>query len=153
MDNVEKIRKFIQEHNLPIELIILNKSTATSELAAKALKCDISQIAKSILIICNEPIIVVISGDKKVNLKKLSNILNCKARIAKPEEVEKYTGFKVGGVPPFGFNKSIRIFLDKSLERFDFVYAAGGETNAIIKVPVNILKSITKGEIIDVSYE
>ncbi len=151
MKSVEKIRKFIEEHKIPVELIILKESTKTSQMAANALGCSIAEIAKSIVVICNEPIVVVISGDKRVDLDKLSKMFNCKARMADPDTVRESTGFPVGGVPPFGHDKPIQVLIDKSIERFKIVYAAGGSPNSIIKVPVDVLKQITNGIIVDVS--
>jgi Cys-tRNA(Pro) deacylase len=151
MKSVNKIRKFIEENKIPAELIILKESTKTSQMAANALGCDVAEIAKSIVIICNEPIIVVISGDKKVDLNKLSRLLGCEARMADPDTVRESTGFPVGGVPPFGHDKPIRILIDKSIERFKIVYAAGGSPNSIIKIPVDVLKTVTKGTIVDVA--
>lgn len=151
MKSVEKLKKFINDNNIPAELIILKESTKTSQMAANALGCSVAEIAKSIVILCNEPMVIVISGDKRVNLDKLSKLFNCEARMADPDTVRETTGFPVGGVPPFGHDRPIKVLIDKSIERFKIVYAAGGSPNSIIKIPVDVLKHVTGGIIVDVS--
>ncbi len=151
MKSVEKLKKFINDHNIPAELIILKESTKTSQMAANALGCSVAEIAKSIVILCSEPMVIVISGDKRVDLNKVSKLFDCQAKMADPDTVREVTGFPVGGVPPFGHDRPIKVLIDRSVERFKIVYAAGGSPNSIIKIPVDVLKQVTGGSIVDVS--
>ncbi|MEM3832143.1 MAG: YbaK/EbsC family protein [Thermoprotei archaeon] len=151
MRSVEKLKKFINDHNISAELIVLKESTKTSHMAANALGCSVAEIAKSIVILCNEPMVIVISGDKRVDLNKVSKLFSCQAKMADPDTAREVTGFPVGGVPPFGHDKPIKVLIDRSVERFKVVYAAGGSLNSIIKIPVDVLKQVTGGSIVDVS--
>ncbi len=63
------------------------------------------------------------------------------------------TGHPVGGVCPFGLNKNLDIYLDQSLKVFDHVYPAAGEPNTCLKIDVDYLQDVTKGQWVDVCKE
>ena len=50
-----------------------------------------------------------------------------------------------------GFDRPVRILIDKSIERFSEVFSSGGSRDSILKIDVNELKNVVKGEIVDVS--
>ncbi len=135
--------------NLPgnFEVIEFDISTHTSELAAQALGVEVGQIAKSLLFLCGEaPVLVVTSGDMKVDQKKLKNLVGGKVRFAPQEVVEAITGFPPGGVCPVALKTSIRVFIDASLCRFPVVYAAAGSPASALPLSVEQLLSISGGE-------
>jgi|BEDMetMinimDraft_2_1075160.scaffolds.fasta_scaffold08145_3 Uncharacterized conserved protein len=148
---LDRFKDYVTKNKIDCEIIILNESTRTSQLAAKALGCTVAEIAKSIVFTCDRPFIIILSGDKRVNLNKLSKIVNCNPKLADANKVYEETGYSIGGVPPFGHKKEIKVYLDKSIERFKHVYAAAGESNAIIKISVENLKKYTNAELVDVS--
>ena len=67
--------------------------------------------------------------------------------MANPEEVKIQTGFTIGGVSPIGHLNTIKIFIDNSLKRFNYLYAAAGHPNCIFKIDFINLQKITNGEI------
>lgn len=150
-EGVNKFKEFVNKNGIECEILVLKESTRTSQLAAKALGCSVAEIAKSIVFVCQEPFIVIISGDKRVSLSKLSKVINCNPKLADAAKVYEETGYNVGGVPPFGHKKKIKTILDKSIERFKYVYAAAGESNAIVKISVDNLKKYSEAIIADVS--
>ena len=70
--------------------------------------------------------------------------------MASAEEVKKITGFTIGGVSPVGHLKDINIYIDNSLDRFPFLFAAAGHPNCIFKISFLNLKKITNGKIEDI---
>ena len=99
----------------------------------------------------NNFILCLVAGDKRASLIKIKHILNIKeASMASAEEVKSITGYTIGGVSPVGHIKNIDIYIDKSLERFDFLFAAAGHPNCIFKISFLDLKKITKGVIEDI---
>ena len=87
----------------------------------------------------------------RVDLKKLSEVIGEKAKLANPEYVAEEVGFIIGGVPPMGFDRPVRILIDNSIERFSEVFSSGGSRDSILKIDVKELKNVVKGEIVDVS--
>ena len=67
--------------------------------------------------------------------------------MASADEVKSITGYTIGGVSPVGHLNKIDIFIDNSLERFNFLYAAAGHPNCIFKINFSNLKKITNGTI------
>ncbi len=67
--------------------------------------------------------------------------------MATPEEVKSQTGYTIGGVSPIGHLNPIKIFIDKSLERFNDLYAAAGHPNCVFKIDFKNIQKITNGEI------
>ena len=96
----KRLRQFVNERGIEAEVVTLDSSTRTSQMAADSLGCEVAQIAKSIVFTGDSPIVVVISGDKRVDPRKLSEHLGWKAKIADAEAVRNGTGYVIGGVPP-----------------------------------------------------
>lgn len=132
-------------------MVTLDDLTRTSKMAAEALGCSIAQIAKSIVFVNGEAVVVVISGDKKVDLKKLSRLLEKKMRIADADTVRKSTGYVIGGVPPFPHEEGVRVIIDSSLQRFDEVWAAAGTPHSVMKLSIGTLMQILGDEFVDVA--
>ena len=65
--------------------------------------------------------------------------------MANAEEVKKNTGFSIGGVAPVAHIKKLDVLIDKSLNRFQYVFAAAGHPNSVFKISYNQLIEISKG--------
>ena len=152
MRGVKEVKSYIDKNGINAEIIMFEAEQAkTSASAAEHLGCEVAQIAKSIVLKAENPILVIISGDMRVDLKKLSEVIEQKAKLASPEYVLEEIGFIIGGVPPMGFDKPVRILMDKSVERFTEVFSSGGSRESILRISVDELKNATKCELVDVS--
>jgi len=65
--------------------------------------------------------------------------------MANADEVKKNTGFSIGGVSPVAHTSNLDILVDKSLNRFKYIYAAAGHPNCVFKISYNELIKITNG--------
>lgn len=150
---VEKVKNFFKKLGEPEKVKEFEKSTATSEEAAEVLKCEVGRIAKTIsLKIGEKAILVVISGDKKLDNKKFREKFKSRPKMIPVEEVEKLIGHAVGGVCPFAINEGVEIFLDESLKRYESIYPAAGSSNSVVEIKLEeIGKYINFSEWIDVS--
>ncbi len=131
----EKVQEVLQVHGL--EAIEFEEgSTPTSELAAQKLGVATGQIAKSILMKGKDEIfrMILCAGDKKISTSQLKKLIGVKARMATADEVFETTGFRPGGVSPFGVS-GIDIFIDESLAEYETVYPSAG--NDASGVPTN----------------
>lgn len=152
---LERARKYLEKYDLDLVPAEHKKTTKTSAEAAEALNVELGQIAKSILFRCGEQYgLFVAAGDIKIWDKKVKALLGGgKVKMAKPEEVEKVTGYKVGGVCPFDINDSVPIFLDQSMQRFDVVYTSAGTPHSLLPISFDQLKEVTGGVIVDIEKE
>lgn len=149
---INHVSEYMKKNGIEGNIIILGEDEArTSVSAARAVGCPVSQIAKSIVLVGNEPFIVILSGDKKVDLTKASSMIGHDVRLADAETVLQKTGFKIGGVPPFGHRKQLRVFIDHSLDRFKEVYGSAGSPDALLKIRLDTLEKATGAEIVEVS--
>ena len=90
--------------------------------------------------------ICLIAGDRKCSLNKLKKILQKKdVSMANAEEVKVNTGFSIGGVAPVAHIKKLDVLVDKSLNRFQYLFAAAGHPNCVFKITYDELIKITNG--------
>ena len=152
MRGVKEVKSYMEEHSINGEIIMFKAEQAkTSVSAAEHLECEVAQIAKSIVLEAENPILVILSGDMRVDLKKLSEVIDEKAKLASPEYVSEEVRFIIGGVPPMGFDRPIRILIDISIDRFSEVFSSGGSRDSILKIDVKELKEAVDYELVEVS--
>lgn len=154
----QDVQQALDAWNFGITIRFFDESTATSQLAADNIGCELGQIAKSLaFLIEGTPILVIASGDQRVDDKKLAALYKVgrkKVRPATPEECITIYGYAPGGVPPLAHRTSgMRVHLDESLQRFEQLYAAGGAHNAIFPVTLQQLEQISGGQFTDVKKE
>ena len=150
---VKRVEKIIREYDKNLSVSILKTSARTALEAANSLNCDVGAIVKSLLFKTdNRYALFLVAGDKKASLKKIKkNIKFSDVSMASADEVKSITGYTIGGVSPVGHIKNVDIYIDNSLERFDFLFAAAGHPNCIFKISFLDLKKITKGVIENVT--
>lgn len=143
--SVEKVKKFFAELGEPEKVVEFNESTATSQEAASVLNCEVGRIAKTISVFADKkPILILLGGDMKLDNKKFKAQFGTRPKMIPIEEVENFIGHAVGGVCPFAVNDGVKIFLDESLKRFDFIYPAAGSSNSIVKINLIELEKYIK---------
>lgn len=124
----------------------LAESAATAEAAAKALGCPLGAIVKSLVFLVGDRfVLALIAGDRKCVPESLAPALQIKgaARKAEAGEVRFATGFVIGGVAPVGLARPLPVVMDRSLKRFDIIYAAAGHPFAVFATAPDRLKALT----------
>ena len=128
---IERVRAYLEQYGAAGRVLEFGVSSATVELAAKALGCEPGRIAKSLSFGVGEGYIVIVTaGDCKIDNAKYKAKFHAKARMLTPPEVEEHIGHAVGGVCPFGVNDGVAVYLDESLRRFGTVFPACGAATA-----------------------
>ena len=149
---VKRAEKFLKSFDQSLEVIILEDSARTAQDAARALDCNVGAIVKSLLFRAGDDFILcLVAGDKRCSLNKLKKFKDKKdISMASPEEVKTQTGYTIGGVSPIGHLNKIEIIIDKSLERFNQLFAAAGHPNCVFKINFINIQKITNGKIKDI---
>lgn len=131
--SVEKVQNYFKGTAKEGKVIIPKQSSATVELAARALGTEPDRIAKTLSFLVDDgPVLIVVSGESKVDNRKFKDYFKKKAKMIPWDDVERLTGHPPGGVCPFAVNEGVRVFLDESLKAHETVFpAAGGESSAI----------------------
>ena len=139
--SIEKVRDYFKKYNMEERIQKFEESSATVELAAKALKCEPKRIAKTLSFKINDkPILIVVAGDAKIDNSKYKAQFNKKAKMLTYEEVLELIGHPVGGACPFAINDGVIVYLDESLKRFETVYPACGSANSAIELSIEELE-------------
>ena len=137
----EKCKNYFKSVGLEDRVQEFNVSSATVELAAVALNCDEDKIAKSLTFYGKEnPIMIVVSGKSRIDNRKFKETFGLKASMISFEDVPKLIGHNIGGVCPFCVNKEVKVYLDISLKKFDYVFPACGSSNSAVKLSINELE-------------
>ena len=144
---VKRVEKILQEFDDTQKIIVLDTSARTALEAASSLGCEVGAIIKSLLFKTGSNFtLCLVAGDKRASLNKIKKTLKIKdASMASAEDVKNITGYTIGGVSPIGHLKKINILIDKSLNRFNTLFAAAGHPNCVFEIDFNNLQKITKG--------
>ena len=150
--SIEKVRAYFEGFGIADRIREFDVSSATVELAAIAVGVEGARIAKSMSFkLGDEPIIVVVAGDQKIDNAKYKAQFHQKAKMIPGELVEQYVGHAPGGVCPFVIPEETQVFLDVSLKRFDMVYPAAGTSNSAVELSIKELEDCSRSrEWIDV---
>ncbi len=149
----ERVKQYFNEHNIPNEILLLDESSATVELAAKALGREPGEIAKSLALKLKDGtvILLVVCGTARIDNRKYKDTFHCKAQMLSYDETLEATGHPVGGVCPFALPEGVRVYLDESLKRYDVVFPAAGTGNSAVKFTIPELERATGGTWVDVT--
>ena len=144
---VKRVGETIKKFDPNLKIIVLDTTARTAKDAANSLKCELGAIVKSLVFRAeNDFLICLVSGDKRCSLNKLKKILNKKdVSMANANQVKENTGFSIGGVAPVAHTLSLGILVDKSLNRFQYIFAAAGHPNCVFKITYDELIKITNG--------
>lgn len=142
---IDKVKKYFKRWGLEENIREFKVSSATVELAAQALGCEPERIAKTLAFrVKNRPVLIVTSGDARIDNTKYRAHFQAKAKMLRPDEVESAVGHAIGGVCPFGANEGVPVYLDVSLRRFCTVFPACGSSNSAIELTIRELEKYSK---------
>ena len=138
---IEKVKDFFSSYGIEDRIKEFEVSSATVELAAKALDCEPCRIAKTLSFTVNgAPVLIVTAGDAKIDNPKYKAQFGTKAKMLTPDEAIELIGHAVGGVCPFAIKDGVTVYLDVSLKRFDTVFPACGSSNSAIELTLDELE-------------
>lgn len=151
--SLESVNKYFKENNLSLVVEETKKNTATVALAAEAFGIMEDEIAKTMgfLLKDGSSILILMKGTARVDNSKFKSYFKEKAVMIPFDRVEELTGHMPGGVCPFGLKSPLKIYLDETLKEFEIVYPAGGTPHSAVKISVDMLAEVTKGEWVSIT--
>ena len=153
-DSAKRLQDYFTDKGFPFEVNELSGSTRTAQEAAQRVGCDVGQIAKSLVFKEKKSgrlILVIASGAKRVDVKKIERTTGWKLGMADGASVKERVGFAIGGVPPAGHNEPLETLLDPDLRKYEEIWAAAGTTSALFRLRPDDLEPLTNGRWIDLS--
>ena len=147
----EAVKRALKAAGVAVSFLPLRQSGRTAPLAAQALGVPLGSIVKSLLFLADgQAILLLVAGDRRVATDRLKALLGVRrVMIADARRVEEETGFPVGGVPPVGHRHPLPTWVDRSLERFETVYAAAGHPDILFAISFGDLVRATGGQVAD----
>lgn len=138
--SIEKGREYFRSLGIEDRVQEFTVSSATVELAAKALGVEGARIAKTLSFKTDSGCVLILAaGDARIDNRKFKDMFHRKATMLSPDEVLALVGHPVGGVCPFGIDSAIPVYLDISLKRFETVFPAVGSPSSAIELDLDEL--------------
>ncbi|MBQ4424305.1 MAG: YbaK/EbsC family protein [Lachnospiraceae bacterium] len=138
---IEIVKEFFSAYGMADRVREFDVSSATVELAARALGCEPCRIAKTLsFLVKGKAVLIVTAGDVKIDNARYKAQFGTKAKMLSPQEAEALVGHAVGGVCPFGLREGVTVYLDDSLKRFPTVFPACGSSNSAIELTIEELE-------------
>jgi prolyl-tRNA editing enzyme YbaK/EbsC (Cys-tRNA(Pro) deacylase) len=127
----------------------------TADDAARAIGCAVDQIVKSLVFVADsDPVLVLTSGANRVDVVKVGRQTGAAGvRKADATEVRAATGYAIGGTPPFGHDRELKVLVDRHLTGFDLVWAAAGTPRHVFPITPADLVRATGGQVADVALD
>lgn len=149
--SVASVKEFFARYAPDIQVLELDVSTATVDMAAAGHGVAPEQIAKTLAIRVGDTIVLVATkGTARLDNKKFKARFSTKPRMLPLDDVELETGHPVGGVCPFGLVRQLKVYCDVSLRAYDEVVPAAGGVNAAVRISPGRMAELTGAEWIDV---
>ena len=158
-DGVRRVAEFLQASGHAHAPVMLDDAARTAQQAADALGVAVGQIAKSIIFrrkSDDAAVLVVTSGDRRVDEKKVEALACPDGRRlgrADADFVKHRTGFSIGGVAPLAHATPSVTLIDRSLFRFETIWAAAGHPHAVFALSPQELERLTGAPVADLAVD
>ncbi|MDO5021881.1 MAG: YbaK/EbsC family protein [Eubacteriales bacterium] len=145
--SIDKVKDYFRAYGIEDKIQEFDVSSATVDMAAKALNCEPRRIAKTLSFMLKDgPILIVAAGDARVDNTKYKAKFGTKAKMLTPQENIDLIGFSIGGICPFAINEGVSVYLDESLKRFESVFPACGSSNSAAELTLEELEKYSQYE-------
>ena len=107
--------------------------------AAEALGVEPHRMLKTLMAeVDGKPVCAVVPADAEVSMKKLASAFGAKtAKMMRPADAERLTGYHVGGISPFGQKKRVPVAIEQAALAEASVYLNGGQRGLQIEIDPN----------------
>ena len=148
-----RVQAALREAGSAAEVREMPESTRTAEDAAAACGCPVGAIVKSLVFRATSgpPVLVLTSGANRVHEDRLGGRIFERLARADADFVREVTGFAIGGVPPLGHARPLRVLIDWDLGRHDRIWAAAGTPKTVFPTTAEELQRLTGGEVVSVT--
>ena len=153
--SVERVAAFLRDAGAEARLEEFGTGTPTAAEAARAAGCELAQIIKSLVLVCDgAPVVALVPGDRRGDVEKIRRAVGAAtARVARPDEVETATGFAPGAVAPFPLPSAHRVLIERTLLAHPVVWAGAGSSKHLVRLGPAELVRLARAEPMDVVEE
>lgn len=157
---IQRVLEAAARKGVTLEVKVFGQSTHTAEEAATAVGGALGQIVKSLVFVAPgddgalEPFLCLVAGHNRVDVARLAAVIGrSDVRRATAREANELTGFTIGGIPPIGHARPVRVIMDPDLGRYQTVWAAAGAPTAVFPVPPATLRTLANATVAPIAEE
>jgi prolyl-tRNA editing enzyme YbaK/EbsC (Cys-tRNA(Pro) deacylase) len=150
---VERVAAVLRTAAVDARLEEFPDGTPTARDAAEAVGCDLAQIVKSLVVVCDGAyVLALVPGDCRADLDAIAQAVGAElVRVARADEVEQATGFGPGGVAPFPVRRVSQALIDTSLLTHDLVWFGAGSDRHMAALAPSELQRLSRARPIDLA--
>jgi Cys-tRNA(Pro) deacylase len=150
-EEVERVAGVLRAAAVDARIEEFEAGTPTAREAAKAVGCDLSQIVKSLVVVCDGAfVLALVPGDRRADEERIAAAVGAEhVRVARPEEVVHATGFEPGAVAPFPQRAISQTLIDPMLLRHEVVWVGAGTHRHMASLAPPELQRLTRARPVD----
>jgi len=146
--------RFLHQKNIPHRTREYEHKAKGAEFAAEALNWPAEAMVKTLVVNMADGsnALCLLPGTVELSLKNLAREAGVKsAQMATPEQAEKLTGYKVGGISPFGTRKALPVWMHSSLVSLEAIGINGGRRGLIVFLDPRAVKDSLGARVADLA--
>jgi prolyl-tRNA editing enzyme YbaK/EbsC (Cys-tRNA(Pro) deacylase) len=150
---VERVATVLRGAAVDARIEEFSEGAATARDAARLIGCELSQIVKSLVFVCDGSfVLALVPGDQRANEPAIGAATGATdVRVANAEEVMFATGFAPGGVAPFPLRAVTRTLIDTSFIQHQVVWMGAGTSEYMASIAPQVLQRLTRAAAVDLT--
>ena len=152
----QRVESALAALGITTDIVEFPQGTRTSADAARAIGCEVAQIAKSVVLRATQTdraVVVIASGANRVCETKVSRLIGEPVGRADADFVRNKTGFVIGGVAPLGHLGDVAVFVDEDLMTMAVLWAAAGTPSSVFRVTSDDLRKLPTAQLANVKQD
>jgi len=147
------LENYLKQNNVWYRFISKPETIHTAD-AARVAGIELRRVTKNLVCKTSEGeyVLLIIPGDKKVNMKKASEVLKVKKVYLMPfDKAEEISGYPPGGTPSVGHKTKMKVIVDKSILNYVTVYCGGGSRDKLLELKTSDIVRLNNAIIADIT--
>jgi Cys-tRNA(Pro) deacylase len=146
--------RLLKQHRIPfIPRPYRYEEKGGTKVSARELQVDEHQVIKTLVMEDEDqqPLIILMHGDREVSLKNLARQLDVKQiSPCPPARADRLTGYQTGGISPFGTRQAIPVYVEKGILTLERIYINGGKRGFLVEINPQDLLSVLRPQVVEV---
>jgi len=150
-EEVERVAAVLRGAAVDARIEEFAQETPTARDAAEAIGCELAQIVKSVVLVCDGAfVLALVPGDRRADEKAIGEAVPARdVRTAAADEVLHATGFRPGAVAPFPQRAITQTLIDRGVFRHAVVWIGAGTDHHMAALPPAELQRVTRARAVD----
>ncbi|MEJ2155107.1 MAG: aminoacyl-tRNA deacylase [Desulfobacteraceae bacterium] len=129
--------QYLKNHRIPHEVVTYDHEEKGAEFAARAADFPLDRTIKTLVVALDSSrwILALMPGDRQLSMKKIAKACGAKrAAMADTATAQRLTGYRIGGISPFGTQKRLAVIMDRSLANHKKIMINAGQRGTMVKM-------------------